>query len=101
MDDKFLQDFLKTGLFDIGDSDERLTWLQESITELKKKFEENNTLLPSYTLASLDPNISDTEPVMIEAESIVTKYWKALRAKYSEMPRNIIRGVILNALNSI
>lgn len=101
MDDKFLQDFLKTGLLDIGDSDERLKWLQESIADLRKKFEENNSLLHKFTLVALDPNISDSEPVMIETEKIITDHWKALRGKYTEMPRNIIRGVILNALNSL
>ncbi len=101
MDNKFLQDFLKTGLFDIGDSDERLKWLQESIVELKKKFEEDNSMLHKYTLVALDPNISDIEPVMIETEKIITDHWKGLRGKYTEMPRNIIRGVILNSLNTI
>lgn len=101
MDDKFLQDFLKTGLLDIGDSDERLKWLQESIADLKKKFEDDNSLLHKFTLVSLDPNISDSEPVMIETEKIITDHWKALRGKYTDMPRNIIRGVILNALNSV
>ena len=101
MEDKFLQEFLKTGLFDIGDNDERLKWLQSSISDLKKKFEEDYSLLPKYTLVALDPNISDTEPVMIESETIITTYWKALRGKYPEMPRNIIRGVILNSLNNV
>ena len=101
MDDKFLQDFLKTGLFDIGDSDERLKWLQESISDLKKKFEADYSLLHKFSLVALDPNISDSEPVMIETEKIITDHWKALRGKYAEMPRNIIRGVILNALYSV
>ncbi|MDX1905451.1 MAG: GTPase-associated system all-helical protein GASH [Bacteroidia bacterium] len=101
MENKFLQDFLKTGLFDIGDSDERLKWLQESIADLKKKFEEDNSLLHKFTLVALDPNISDNEPVMIETERIITNHWRALRGKYTEMPRNIIRGVILNALYSV
>ena len=101
MDDTFLQDFLKTGLLDIGDSDERLKWLQESIADLKKKFEDDNSLLHKFTLVALDPNIPDSEPVMIETEKIITDHWKALRGKYTEMPRNIIRGVILNALNSV
>jgi len=101
MEDKFLQEFLKTGLFDIGDSDERLKWLQSSISDLQKKFEEDYSLLPKHTLVALDPNISDTEPVMIENETIITTYWKALRGKYPEMPRNIIRGVILNSLYNI
>lgn len=101
MEDTFLQEFLKTGLFDIGDSDERLKWLQSSIADLQKKIEEDYSLLPKYTLVALDPNISDTELVMIETETIITSHWKALRGKYSEMPRNIIRGVIINSLNSV
>jgi len=98
MEDKFLQEYLKTGLFDIGDSDDRLKWLQQSIVSLQKKFEDDYSLLHKYTLVALDPNISDSEPVMIETEAIITDYWKALRGKYTEMPRNIIRGVILNSL---
>ena len=74
MADNFLQDFLKTGLFDIGDSDDRLKWLQQSIADLQKKFEKKYSLLPQYILVALDPNISDDEPVMIETESIITKY---------------------------
>jgi len=54
--------------------------------------------LPKYSLVALDPNISDKEPVLNDVEKIVTKYWKALRGKYPDMPRNIHRGVILNAL---
>lgn len=101
MEDKFLQEYLKTGLFDIGDSDDRLKWLQQSIASLQKKFEDDYSLLHKYTLVALDPNISDSEPAMIETEATITDYWKALRGKYTEMPRNIIRGVILNALNIV
>ncbi len=101
MHDKFLQEFLKTGLFDIGDNDERLKWLKQAIATLQKKFEADYSLLHKYTLVALDPNISDSEPVMIETETIITDYWKALRGKYTEMPRNIIRGVILNVLNIV
>ena len=101
MENNFLQEFLRTGLFDIGDSDERFKWLQNSIADLQKKFEEDYSLLPQYTLVALDPNIPVTEEIMIETESIITVHWKALRGKYPEMPRNIIRGVILNALNTV
>ena len=98
MDDNFLQSTLKSGLFDIGDSDDRLKWLQQSVTDLVRFLKKNYTLLPKYSLVALDPNISEKEPVLIEVEEIVTKYWKALRGKYPDMPRNIHRGVILNAL---
>ncbi|MEQ8473877.1 MAG: GTPase-associated system all-helical protein GASH [Marinoscillum sp.] len=98
MEGNFLQSSLKSGLFDIGDSDERLKWLQQSVIALVKLLKKDNSLLPKYSLVALDPNISDKEPVLIEVEEIVTKYWTALRGKYPDMPRNIHRGVILNAL---
>lgn len=98
MDDHFLQSTLKSGLFDIGDSDERLKWLQQSVTALVKYLKKNYSLLSKYSLVALDPNISDKEPILNDVEEIVTKYWKALRGKYPDMPRNIHRGVILNAL---
>lgn len=101
MNDNFLQSTLKSGLFDIGDSDDRLKWLEESVADLVNYLKENYSLLPKYSLVALDPNISDEEPVLIKVEEIVTKYWKALRGKYPDMPRNIHRGVILNALMAI
>ncbi|WKD85192.1 hypothetical protein KCTC32516_00532 [Polaribacter huanghezhanensis] len=101
MDDNFLQSTLKSGLFDIGDSDERLKWLQQSVATLVKYLQKNYSLLPRYSLVALDPNISDKEPILNDVEEIVTKYWTALRGKYPDMPRNIHRGVILNALMQI
>ena len=101
MDNEFLQSFLKTGLFEIGDSDDRLEKLRKSIAELQKNFEEDYSLLPKYTLVAIDPNVSDAEPALLETEKIVTIHWETLRSKYPDMPRNILRGVILNAINNI
>ena len=96
MKDDFLLSFLKTGLFDIGDNDDRLKLLQKSISELQKKFQEDYSILPKFTLVALDPNISEDEPVLLETEAIVTTYWEALRVRFPEMPTNILRGVILS-----
>ncbi len=94
----FIQEILKAGLFDIGDDDDRLKWLEQSVTDLVKFLKKNYSKLPRYALVALDPNISDKEPILSDIEEIVTKYWKALRGKYSDMPKNIHRGVILNSL---
>lgn len=101
MSDTFLQLFLKTGLFDIGDSDKRLEWLEQAIGDLQKIFKNDYSLLPKYSLVAIDPNISNKEPVLNDVETIVTNHWKALRGKYPEKPRNILRGVILNALYNV
>ena len=97
-ENKFFKAFLETGLFDIGDQDERLEHLEKSINDLQKDLGKNLSKLPRYTLVALDPNISDKEPVLAETEAIVTEHWKTLRIKHSEMPRQILRGVILNAI---
>lgn len=101
MENKFLQPLLKAGLLDIGDSDERLVNIQKSITDLEKVLKEDLPRIPSYTLVALDPNIEPDEPVLIEVEEIITQHWKALRAKFSETPVQIIRAVIINALYNI
>ena len=101
MEDKFLQEFLKTGYFDIGEQDERLEWLQKSIAELAETLSEDYSLLPKYSLVAIDPNISDTESILTDTETIVTSHWKTLRIKFPDMPRNLLRGVILNALNIV
>ena len=75
--------------------------LEASIAELKTIFEEDYSKLPRFTLVALDPNIQETEPVLLEVEEIVIKHSETLRSKYPDMPRNILRGVILNALNGI
>jgi len=101
MDKEFLQSFLKTGLFEIGDSDDRLDKLRKSIADLQKNLEKDHSLLPKYTLVAIDPDISDSEPALLETEKIVLIHWETLRSKYPEMPRNILRGVILNAINNV
>jgi len=83
MEETFLQSFLKTGLFEIGDSDDRYKHLEQSITDLKELFEGDYSLLPKYTLVALDPNIPDTEAVMQEVEALIIKHWKTLRQLYT------------------
>lgn len=76
MENRFFQKFLETGLFDIGDQDERLGHLEKSIEDLQKSLREDYSKLPRYTLVGLDPNISDKEPVLAETEAIVTEHWQ-------------------------
>lgn len=101
MENKLIQSLLTAGLLDIGDSDERLANIEKAVTDLETKLKENLSLLPSYTLVGLDPNINETEPVLEEVEAIVSTYWKALRAKFTERPIPILRAVILHALFNI
>lgn len=98
MENTFLQLFLKTSLFDIEDNDDRLKNLEDAISDLQTKFKDDVSIIPRFTLVALDPNINEEEPTLKEVEDILILYWKTLRSKYKDMPRNILRGVILNAL---
>ncbi|WP_166919792.1 GTPase-associated system all-helical protein GASH [Flavobacterium poyangense] len=101
MESKLLQPFLQAGLLDLGDSDERLIHITKSIEDLRTKLEANKGLLINYTLVALDPSISDTEPVLVETEAIVSEHWKALRSKFTERPIPLLRAVILCALDDL
>jgi hypothetical protein len=101
MENTLLQSLLQSGLLDIGDSDERLKNIEESIADIQAKLGKDLSLLPSYTLVALDPNIPSDDQVLIDTETIVSTHWKALRAKFSERPIPILRAVILNALYNL
>ena len=101
MENKLIQSLLTAGLLDIGDSDERLANIEKAVSDLETKLKENPSLLPCYTLVGLDPRINENEPVLEEVEVIVSTYWKALRAKFTERPIPILRAVILHALFNI
>jgi len=98
MKNSFLLKFLELGLFDIGDNDERLDHLKSAIENIKTDLTQNQVKFPQYILVALDKDISPDEPVLIEVETIVTQYWRALRSRYKDRPIVLLRGVILNAL---
>jgi hypothetical protein len=101
MEKNFLQLFLETGLFDVGDNDTRLENLESAIADVQTKLTGDKKLLPSYTLVALDPRVGDEEQVLKDTEKILTDYWRALRTKYSDRPIQLLRGVILNALYNL
>ncbi|PRY36000.1 hypothetical protein CLV58_113131 [Spirosoma oryzae] len=98
MENPLLQPVLQAGLLDIGDSDERLTNIENSIADLEAKLKATPSLLEQYVLTALDPDVSTDEPAVIDVETIISAHWKALRAKFSDRPVQIIRAVIINAL---
>ena len=101
MGNNLLQDLLKAGLLDIGDSDERLENIEKSIADLETKLSDNNHLIAGYTMVALDPDINDSDPVLIEVETIIAEHWKALRGKFTTRPVTILRAVIIHALYNI
>ncbi len=96
----FFQSYLDLGLFPVDDNDTRLENLQSAVADLVKEFEEDDSLLPNYTLVALDGAIT-TDPVIDHVEGLIKQYWKQLRVKFTDQPIMVIRGVILTALDEV
>jgi hypothetical protein len=91
-------EYLRTGLFDIGDADARMEQLTKAVDELAEKLNGKLAAIRCYTLVALDANIPLTNSLLVETNEILKTYWKGLEGKYPEPPRNILRGVMLSAL---
>ena len=96
-----LQEFLACGLLVIGEEDKRLEWLEAASAELAKGFLKNKRKLVNATLVALDNALPEDEPVFEATESVVLTHWKAMRGKYPDRPRQILRAVMLAALDKM
>ena len=96
-----LQDFLVCGLINVGEQDQRLEWLEAAANNLAKGFLKTRRKMVNATLVALDDDLPENEPVFDAVEAAVLTHWKALRSKYPERPRQILRAVIFAALEKI
>jgi hypothetical protein len=96
----FFQNYLDLGLFPVEDSDTRLENLQSAVADLVGELNDDNSLLPSYTLVALDSSIT-TDPALDHVEGLIKQHWRQIRVKFPEQPVMIIRGVILAALDEL
>ncbi len=91
-DAKFLNLILK--------NPEDLEALEKSAADLAKKLKHKGkrTLLPSYVLLAINPNIKDTEPLLDEVEAIAKSKNKLLLSRSNDRPVTALRAIILSAL---
>ena len=96
-----LQQFLDAELLGIGDEVEKFGFLEKAVPTIVKSLKENREKLVPFTLVALDSDALDTEPAFVEVEAAVKEHWKTLRSKFKEVPRQIFRAVILEALEQL
>jgi hypothetical protein len=101
MENKYIQPLLKSGLLDLGDSDERLAHIEASIADLATKLSSQLALLPEFALVALDPEAPADNNALANTEEIVAGRWKALRSKFPDTPVQLLRAVILHALYNV
>ena len=74
--------------------------LKKVVTELVKILQKRKTKVITYTLVSIDPQISEDDPVVIEVEKIIIKKWPAFKNNVTatkDKATTYIRAVILEA----
>ena len=99
MDDNLVfSEYLRAGLFEIGDADNRLEQLSKSVEELAGSLAKDLHQIRCYTLVALDAHVPLTNPLLLATQEVVKKHWKGLEGKYPQPPVTILRGVILSAL---
>lgn len=100
MVDTILQRFLDRGLLDIGDDDEKFKHLQKASHEVTQRLQRKRLTVIPTTLAALDPEIASDDPILVEAEASLKKYWTTVRNRYSGTPRQLLRAILFDALHS-
>jgi hypothetical protein len=95
---ELLQKFLDAGLFNFGDDDQRLKDFIAAADDLAKEYTRIPAKVIPAVLVAIDPAVSDTDPILDEAENAVKNHWNSFRNKFSERPKAFLRPVIWEAL---
>ncbi len=95
-----LQKYLNANLLTVT-SDEDSKKLKKAANEISKKLATNKYKIVSYTLSSIDPDVSANNPVISEVKEIIIKNWNTFLVNAKDTPLTYIRAVIFEALESL
>lgn len=93
-----MQKFLNARLFEVGDNDERVAWIEAASEDLTGELKKRPRDIPRYTLVALDPNVPSGDPVLDRVETLLSKRWKNLIGHYGGRPTVLLRAVIGDSL---
>lgn len=95
-----LQELLNLGLVEIGSEDSRFEKMQAASTALVKLFGKEPSLLIPATLIALDEDVDEDDPFLVLVEEIVAEEWKTLRNTHTNRPRQLLRSIAIDALDT-
>jgi hypothetical protein len=81
----------------MGDDDDRFTKVEKASEALANALQQEPQLVLSCILVGLDPSADAQEPIFDTAEAELLKEWRALRNKFTERPRTLLRATLLDA----
>ena len=93
-----LQSFLDAGMLNMVEEDEKLKHLQDTAQDLAAKPPKTRIDVIHYTLVALDPEASPQEPIFEKIETALKKHWQTFKVKFPDMPRQLLRAIIFEAL---
>jgi hypothetical protein len=96
--DTFLQRYFDASLIPTDTTDERLGHYQAAAGDLAKRFSEAPAEAVSASRVAIDPKCPASDPWFAAVEEAVKAHWKTFLAKHHDAPRQICRGILLEAL---
>lgn len=96
--ENMLQRFLDAGMLNMVEDDEKFKHLQQTAQDLAAKPAKNRTDVIKSTLVALDPEAPPQEATFEKVEEALKKHWQTVKAKFPDIPRQLLRGILFEAL---
>jgi len=80
------------------DDDEKLKHLQQTAEDLAEKPSKNRSDVIKSVLVAFDAEVPPQEPELARVENALKKHWKTIKAKFPDVPRQLLRGILLESL---
>lgn len=93
-----LQQFLDASLLSVAEDDEKYKHLQKTSTDIAQKLSRRRSDVVALTLSALNPSIEPNDPILQEVETALKKQWATVRNKFPDLPGQILRAILLDAL---
>ena len=98
MTDDVLLEFLKNGLIDVGGDDDKLDHLRQAAGDLASLLLKTPAKAVPFALVAFDPDVSSTDPTIVEVENALLKRWETYVNTFADPPIRVFRAMLLDAL---
>jgi hypothetical protein len=98
-----IDQYLKDGLLEnLGEDEQRYQYLEETVTSLVKRIEEDSSLLIQFSLVAFQPKPSVDEPEIIVVYETLKVYWKFIDNVYrQDRPITLLKAIMLESISRL
>ena len=98
MKEDVLLRFLKKGLIDVEGDDAKLGHLRKTAVDLAGLLRETPAKATPFALVAFDPNVSESDPTVVEVEDALRIRWETYVNTFAGTPVKVLRAILLDAL---